>query len=160
MFLRKKRTKVIWEFLPQSFDCYSAREITLKNTAEFDKYCLVLKHSKHKETRIVCIIIGIICTFFMVICKRKSGLAKCQHITMTSYERHVVSNHLPSGCLFNILSGPASKEHQSLHYWPFVRVIHRWPVNSPHKLPVTRKKLPFHDVIVKGQKCITVPSHR
>ena len=19
------------------------------------------------------------------------------------------------------------------HYWPFVRVIHRWPVNSPHK---------------------------
>ena len=23
-------------------------------------------------------------------------------------------------------------------YWPFVRGIHRWPVNSPHKWPVTR----------------------
>ena len=25
-----------------------------------------------------------------------------------------------------------------LRYWPFVRGIHRWPVNSPHKRPVTR----------------------
>ena len=29
-----------------------------------------------------------------------------------------------------------------------MRVIHRCPVNSPHKLPVTRKMLPFDDVIV------------
>ena len=34
-------------------------------------------------------------------------------------------------------------------YWPFVRGIHRWPVNSSHKGPVTRKKLPFDDVIMK-----------
>ena len=27
-------------------------------------------------------------------------------------------------------------------YWPFVRGIHRWPVNSPHKWPVTRKIRP------------------
>ena len=25
---------------------------------------------------------------------------------------------------------------------------HRWPVNSPHKGPVTRKKFPFDDVIM------------
>ena len=31
----------------------------------------------------------------------------------------------------------------------FVRGIHRWPVNSPHKWPVTRKMFPFHDVIMK-----------
>ena len=24
------------------------------------------------------------------------------------------------------------------HYWPFVREIHRWPVDSPHKGPVMR----------------------
>ena len=30
----------------------------------------------------------------------------------------------------------------------FVRGIHRWPVNSPHKGPVTRKKFPFDDVIM------------
>ena len=40
-------------------------------------------------------------------------------------------------------------------YWPFVRGIHRGPVNSPHKWPVTRKMFPFDDVIMK----ITVTSH-
>ena len=31
----------------------------------------------------------------------------------------------------------------------FVRGIHRWPVNSPHKGPVTWKMFPFHDFIMK-----------
>ena len=30
----------------------------------------------------------------------------------------------------------------------FVRGIHRGPVNSPHKCPVTRKMFPFDDVIM------------
>ena len=30
----------------------------------------------------------------------------------------------------------------------FVRGIHRWPVISPHKRPVTQKKLPFDDIIM------------
>ena len=30
----------------------------------------------------------------------------------------------------------------------FVRGSHRWPVNSPHKWPVTRKMFPFDDVIM------------
>ena len=34
------------------------------------------------------------------------------------------------------------------HNWPFVRGIHRWPVDSPHKGAVTRKKFPRHDIIV------------
>ena len=34
----------------------------------------------------------------------------------------------------------------------FVRGIHRWPVNSPHKRPVTRKMFPFDDVIMV---CVT-----
>ena len=29
--------------------------------------------------------------------------------------------------------------------------IHRRPVNSPHKWPVTRKKFPFYDVIMRSQ---------
>ena len=33
-------------------------------------------------------------------------------------------------------------------HWSFVRGIHRWPVNSPHKGPVTRKMFPFDDVIM------------
>ena len=61
---------------------------------------------------------------------------------------NVVSNHRPFDCLFNSLCGLTSKKHLSPHYWPFVRGIHRWPVNSPHKGPVTRKKLPSDDVIM------------
>ena len=33
-------------------------------------------------------------------------------------------------------------------YWRFVRGIHRSPVNSPHKPPVTRKMFPFDEVIM------------
>ena len=38
--------------------------------------------------------------------------------------------------------------HQSSASLAFVIRIHRWPVNSPHKGPVTRKKFPFDDVIM------------
>ena len=34
------------------------------------------------------------------------------------------------------------------HHLAFVREIHRAPVNSPHKGPVTRKIIPFDDVIM------------
>ena len=43
------------------------------------------------------------------------------------------------------LKSPASP-HQSSATQAFVRRIHRWPVNSPHKGPVTRKMFPFDDV--------------
>ena len=43
------------------------------------------------------------------------------------------------------------RKHQSSASLAFVRGIHRWPVNSPHKWPVTRKMFPFflcyHDYI-------------
>ena len=61
-------------------------------------------------------------------------------ITMTSHERHVVSNYRSFNPLFNSLCGPTSKKRRSLHHWPFVRGIHRWPLKPPHKGPVTRKK--------------------
>ena len=30
------------------------------------------------------------------------------------------------------------RKHQNPFYWPFVREIHRWPVDFPHKGPVTQ----------------------
>ena len=47
-----------------------------------------------------------------------------------------------------VLSGADQRKHQRTASLAFVRGIHRWPVNSPHKGPVTRKMLPFDDVIV------------
>ena len=40
------------------------------------------------------------------------------------------------------------RKHQSSPSLAFVRGIHRWPVNSPHKGPVTWKMFPFDDVIM------------
>ena len=48
-----------------------------------------------------------------------------------------------------ICSGADERKHQSSESLAFVRGIHRWPVDSPHKGPVTRKMLPFDDVIMR-----------
>ena len=45
-------------------------------------------------------------------------------------------------------SGADQRKYQSPPSLAFVRGIHRGPVNSPHKGPVTRKILLFDDVIM------------
>ena len=47
-----------------------------------------------------------------------------------------------------VCSGADRRKHQSPASLAFVRRIHRWPVNSPHKGTVTRKLFPFDDVIM------------
>ena len=48
-----------------------------------------------------------------------------------------------------VCSGADQRKHQSSASLAFVWGIHRGPVNSPHKWPVTRKMFPFDDVIIK-----------
>ena len=50
-----------------------------------------------------------------------------------------------------VYSGTCQRKHQSSAPLAFMRGIHRWPVNSPHKRPVTRKIFPFDDVKWKFQ---------
>ena len=47
-----------------------------------------------------------------------------------------------------VYSDADQRKHQSSASLAFVRGIHRVPVNSPHKWPVTRKMFPFDDVII------------
>ena len=47
-------------------------------------------------------------------------------------------------------SGADQRKHQSFALLAFVWGIHRRPVNSPRKGPVTRKMLPFDDVTMVG----------
>ena len=47
-----------------------------------------------------------------------------------------------------VYSDADQRKHQSSASLVFVREIHRGPVNSPHKLPVTRKMFPFDDVLM------------
>ena len=52
-----------------------------------------------------------------------------------------------------VYSGADQRKHQSSVSLAFVRGIHRWPVNSPHKGPVTRKMVSFDDVIMNAGNC-------
>ena len=64
-------------------------------------------------------------------------------------ERDGVSNHQPHDCLLNrLFRHRSNKENLCSASLAFARGIHRWPVNSPHKGPVTRKMVPFDDVIM------------
>ena len=50
-----------------------------------------------------------------------------------------------------VYSDADQRKQQSPALLGFVRWIHRWPVNSPHKWPVTRKMFPFDDIIMHEQ---------
>ena len=56
------------------------------------------------------------------------------------------------GGLLNRLFRRRWKKHQSSAPMALVRGIHRWPVDSPHKWPVTRKMFPSYDVIMYHAK--------
>ena len=73
------------------------------------------------------------------------------------------SNHQPHDCLLNRLFRRRSKKTLKLSVTglcvgnssvtdeflaQFVWGIHRWPMNSSHKGPVTRKMFPFDDIII------------
>ena len=58
-----------------------------------------------------------------------------------------------------IYSGADQRKHQSSASLTFVRGIHRGPVNSPHKWPVTRKMFAFDDVIMYSSTSDNCPNH-
>ena len=49
---------------------------------------------------------------------------------------------------FTDYSGKDQRKYQSSAALVIVRGIQRWPVNSPHKWPVTQKMFPFDDVLM------------
>ena len=62
----------------------------------------------------------------------------------------VMASHIISLTMvyWTVYSGADQRRHQSSAPLGFVMGIIRWPVNSPHKWPVTRKVFPFDDVIM------------
>ena len=62
-----------------------------------------------------------------------------------------------------VCSSADQRKHQNSASLAFVRGIHRWPVVSPHKGPVTRKTFPFDDVIMEyslGCSVYAIPQNR
>ena len=60
-------------------------------------------------------------------------------------------------CLFNHVLKRTSRKTSKFRV-TFVRGIHRWPVDSPHKGPVKRKIFPFDDVIMSPTHHVTIDS--
>ena len=58
-----------------------------------------------------------------------------------------------------VCSGADQRKNQISASLAFVRRINRWPVDSPHKGPVTRKIFPFDDVIMRYRSYQPVPKH-
>ena len=58
-----------------------------------------------------------------------------------------------------VSSGADQRKHQSSASLSFVVGIHRWPLNSPHKGPVTQKTFPFDDVIMTNHVACPSPWH-
>ena len=57
-----------------------------------------------------------------------------------------------------VYSDADQRKHQRSAALAFVWGIHRGPVNSPHKWPVTRKIFPFDDVIMfQIVNCVAIP---
>ena len=64
---------------------------------------------------------------------------------MSSIASHITSLTI---VYLSVYSGADQRKHQSSESLAFVRGIHRRPVNSLRKGPVTRKMFPFDDVIM------------
>ena len=61
-----------------------------------------------------------------------------------------IASQIPASRVFStVYSSTDQWKYQSSASLAFVRGIHRWPVNPPHKRPVTWKMFPFDDVIMK-----------
>ena len=59
----------------------------------------------------------------------------------------------------NVYSGTDERKYQSVALLAFVRGIHQWLVNSPHKGPETQKMFPFDDVIMGNAESVSMAWH-
>ena len=98
----------------------------------------------------------ILLTLFLPIIKTPRNICVIRSLKVNHYN-DVITGVLASQItsltsVYSIVySGVDQRKQQSSALLTFVWGIHRGPVNSPHKWPVTRKMFPFDDVIMKTQ---------
>ena len=82
------------------------------------------------------------------VCVSRPQCAKCYHyndVIMGAMVFQITSLPIVNSTVY---SGTDQRKPQSSASLAFVRRIHRWPVNSTHKGPVTQKSFLFDDVIM------------
>ena len=90
-------------------------------------------------------LIGILCKVYMYCILYIACLDHYNDVIMSAMVSQITSLTI---IYSNVYSGADQRKHQISVSLAFVRGIHRWPVNSPHKGPVTRKMIPFDDVVM------------
>ena len=87
---------------------------------------------------------------FIKICRQQQFVGLRYHASHSHYNDAIMS--MIASQITSVYStvdlGADQRKHQCSASLAFVRGIHRRPVNSPHKGPVTRKIFPFDDVIM------------
>ena len=88
------------------------------------------------------------------------SLNKNRHLHYSDVIMDVIASQITSLTIVcsTVYSDADQRKHQSSASLAFVPGIHRWPVNSPHKWPVTRKMYQFDDVIMCPDNGCSVPS--
>ena len=132
---------------------------------------VMIKHRTHVDWHVQpynCTILGGFSLKMSAWMGKWNGSLICAHLIRQSWtppisslqwrhnERDGASNQPPQDFLLNRLFKAQIKENsKASRHWPLCgeftgeRGIHRWPVNSPHKGPLTRKMFPFDDVIMR-----------
>ena len=119
-----------------------------------DHLCRYRNHNRIRSWNRLSFIMGITVPMGRIIYIEKSFVS----LPWRRNGRDSVSNHQPHDCLLNRLFRRRSKKTSKLRVTGLCAGIHRGPVNSPHKWPVTRKMFPFDDVIMEMQYC-TLKTH-
>ena len=96
-------------------------------------------------------LVRVVCSLKIVFSKHNEVefATHCCDVIMGAMASQITSLTLVYSAVY---SGTDQRKHQSSASLAFVQRIHRWPVNSPHKWPVTRKMFPFDDVIMIYKK--------
>ena len=103
-----------------------------------------LNHKKiYYSNTLFCILVTCYHNFLM----ERFAQASCSYTRKTHYSDILMSTMSSQtnsvSIVYSTVQAYTKRKHQSSTSLAFVRGIHRWPVNSPHKGPVTWKMLPF-----------------
>ena len=105
--------------------------------------CIDITLNLFENTNNVCILYQ-----FATLCDTTGSPHSWKHyndVIMSTIASQIISLAIVYSTVY---SDANQRKHQSSAPLAFVRGIHRGPVNSPHKWPVTRKMFPFDDVIM------------
>ena len=78
--------------------------------------------------------------------QRSKSLQKHYRVIVSAMASQITSVSIVCS---TVCSGTDQRKHQSSTSLAFVRGIHWWPLDSLHKGPITWKKFPFDDIIMK-----------